>query len=147
MENYAGPGRGLQPNGTIRTPAPPQIVEQLVAVRDIGTFAAIAFAAPDRYVGKTFELAGDELTVPEIAAAVTTALNRPIRYSQIPIDEIRRTNPDRAASLERLYSQDPPRANIPNLREQHAGLLTFKDWLTAEGTRQIAAYLRPATGN
>lgn len=63
MENYAGPGRGLQPDGTIRTPAPPDVVEQLIAVRDIGVFTALAFADPDRFVGEAFELAGDELTV------------------------------------------------------------------------------------
>jgi uncharacterized protein YbjT (DUF2867 family) len=145
MENYAGPGRGLQPDGTIRTPAPPHIVEQLIAVRDIGAFAAIAFANPGLYAGQEFELAGDELTVPQIAAAMTTSLGRPIRYSQIPIEEIRRADPDRAASLERLYSLDPPRANIPRLRYQHAGLLTFEQWLTADGAGQIAAYLEPAS--
>jgi uncharacterized protein YbjT (DUF2867 family) len=141
MENFAGPGRGLQPGGTIRTPAPPHVVEQLIAVRDIGAFAAIAFASPDRYAGKAFELAGDELTVPQIAAAMTTALDRPIRYSQIPIEEIRRADPDRAAALERLYNLEPPRADIPGLRAQHAGLLTFGQWLAADGAEHVAAYL------
>ena len=148
MENYAGPGRGLQPGGTIRTPAPPHIVEQLIAVRDIGAFAAIAVANPGRYAGKAFELAGDELTLPQIAAAMTTALGRPVRYNQIPIEEIRRADPDRAASLERLYNLQPPHANIPHLRDQHAELLTFEQWLTADGAGQIAAYLvEPATRN
>ena len=142
MENYAGPGRGLAPDGTIRTPAPPHIVEQLIAVRDIGAFAAIAFASLDRYGGQAFELAGDELTVPQIAAAMTKALHRPICYSQIPIEEIRRANPDRAAALERLYSLEPPHAKIPDLRDQHPGLLTFEQWLTADGADQIAAYLQ-----
>lgn len=45
-ENYAGPLRGLGPDGTIRTPAPPHVVEQLIAVRDIGVFAALASPTP-----------------------------------------------------------------------------------------------------
>lgn len=141
MENYAGRGRGLQPDGTIRTPAPSHVVEQLIAVRDIGAFAAIAFASPELYAGQAFELAGDELTVPQIAAAMTTALGRPIRYSQIPIEEIRRADPDRAASLVRLYNLKPPHADIARLRNQHAGLLTFQQWLAAGGAGQVAAYL------
>jgi len=145
MENYAGPGRGLQPDGTIRTPAPPHVVEQLIAVRDIGAFAAVAFASPGQYVGQAFELAGDELTIPQIAAVMTAALGRPIRYTQIPIEDIRRADPDRAASLERLYNLEPPRANIPRLRDQHAELLTFEQWLTADGAVQIAAYLESAS--
>jgi uncharacterized protein YbjT (DUF2867 family) len=143
MENYAGPARGLQPDGTIRTPAPPQIVEQLIAVRDIGVFAELAFAHPDRYIGQAFELAGDELTVPQIADAMSSVLDRPVRYSQTPIDEIRRADPDRAASLERLYSLDPPRADIPALRERHPGLLTFESWLGADGAEQVTGYLQP----
>jgi uncharacterized protein YbjT (DUF2867 family) len=147
MENYAGPGRGLQPDGTISTPAPPHIVEQLIAVRDIGAFAAIAFANPGLYAGQALEVAGDELTVPQIAAAMTTALDRPIRYSQIPIEEIRRGDPDRAASLEHLYNLEPACANIPHLRDQHAELLTFEQWLAACGAEQVAAYLEPATAD
>jgi uncharacterized protein YbjT (DUF2867 family) len=145
MENYAGPGRGLQPDATIRTPAPPQVIEQLIAVSDIGAFAALAFANPDRYIGQSFELAGDELTVPQIAAAMSAALDRPVRYGQIPIEEIRRVAPDRAASLERLYSQDPPRADISALREQHRGLLSFEGWLGAGGADQVIAYLETTT--
>jgi uncharacterized protein YbjT (DUF2867 family) len=144
MENYAGPGRGLQPDGTIRTPAPAHIVEQLIAVRDIGVFAAIAFANPGRHVGQALEIAGDAQTVPQIAAAMTTALDRPVRYGQIPIEEIRRADPDRAASLERLYKLELPRADIADLREQHPGLLTFAQWLADGGADQIAGYLEPA---
>jgi uncharacterized protein YbjT (DUF2867 family) len=40
----------------------------LVDPRDIGRLAARAFAGPDRFVGETFELAGDALTLAELAA-------------------------------------------------------------------------------
>ena len=147
MENYAGPGRGLRPDGAIKTPAPPHIVEQLIAVRDIGAFAAIAFTNPGLYAGHALEVAGDQLTVPQIAAAMTTALDRPVRYSQIPIEQVRRADPDRAASLERLYKLELPRADIADLREQHPGLLTFAQWLADDGAEQIAAYLKPASAH
>jgi hypothetical protein len=83
--------------------------------------------------------------VPQIAAAMSAALDRPVRYSQIPIEEIRRVDPDRAASLERLYSQAPPRADISALREQHRGLLSFEAWLGAGGADQVIAYLETTT--
>lgn len=38
---------------------------QLVAVRDIGLYAARAFAAPDEWAGRAVALAGDELTLAE----------------------------------------------------------------------------------
>jgi hypothetical protein len=42
---------------------------QQVAVEDIGAFAAIAFERPDEWIGREVDLAGDEQTIPEIAAS------------------------------------------------------------------------------
>jgi uncharacterized protein YbjT (DUF2867 family) len=147
MENYAGPDRGLQPDGTIVTAAPPHVIEQLVAVRDIGAFAQLAFDEPGRYAGTAFELAGDELTTPQIAAAISAALDQPVRYKQIAIDEIRRVDPDHANALQRLYSQPPTPVDISTLREQHPGLLDFHAWLSTGGAAQIRVYLHAVNDN
>jgi uncharacterized protein YbjT (DUF2867 family) len=45
----------------------PELPMQLIAVRDIGAFAAIAFERPDQFLGRTVEIAGDVLKPPEIA--------------------------------------------------------------------------------
>src|SRR6266540_1476573 len=47
---------------------------QSIAVEDIGVFAALAFANPDKYLGKTIELAGDELTESQIAETFTKVI-------------------------------------------------------------------------
>ncbi|HEX4213916.1 MAG TPA: NmrA/HSCARG family protein [Candidatus Dormibacteraeota bacterium] len=142
MENYAGPWRGLGADGTIATPAPPHIRKQLVAIRDIGAFAALAFSEPDRYIGAALELAGDEPTVPQIAAALSRALDRSIRYSEISIDQIRRTDAARAAALDRIYGQQPDPIDIGELRRRLPSLLTLGAWLESGGAGLVAAYLQ-----
>src|SRR5215217_4477598 len=55
---------------------------QSVAVEDIGVFVALAFAHREEYVGKTIELAGDELTESQIADTFTKVIGRPVKLAQ-----------------------------------------------------------------
>lgn len=50
----------------------------MVAAQDIGKFAVAAFNYPDRFNGKQPELAGDQLTIPEIAAVLSRVSRRPV---------------------------------------------------------------------
>jgi uncharacterized protein YbjT (DUF2867 family) len=51
---------------------------QLIAAEDIGAFVALAFANPPAYLGRTIEIAGDELTEPQIAATLAKVIGRPV---------------------------------------------------------------------
>ena len=42
---------------------------QMIAVRDIGVFAALAFEKPEGIAGRSLEIAGDELSVPSAGSA------------------------------------------------------------------------------
>jgi uncharacterized protein YbjT (DUF2867 family) len=50
----------------------------LVDPRDIGRLAARAVADPDGFAGETFELAGEALTLEELAATFADYLGRPV---------------------------------------------------------------------
>lgn len=50
----------------------------LVDPSDIGRLAARAIADPDRFAGETFELAGEALTLEELAATFADHLGRPV---------------------------------------------------------------------
>jgi len=58
---------------------------QMIAVDDIGKYAACAFANPEKYKGKTFELAGDELTNEQIADTMTEVLGMNIKFKRLPL--------------------------------------------------------------
>src|SRR5207247_5060925 len=62
MDNYASPWMtaSLQ-RGIMEVPLPPATRQQLVAVKDIGEFVARAVDDPKAAIGKTVELAGEEL--------------------------------------------------------------------------------------
>lgn len=59
--------------GQLVSPVWPDAKVQLIAPEDIGAFTVAAFADPQRYNRQTIELAGDELTMGEIAAVLASA--------------------------------------------------------------------------
>src|SRR5215211_6251962 len=61
-------GMGLRPEKGV----------QSIAVEDIGVFAALTFANPKDFLGKTIELAGDELTEAQTAEVFSKVIGRPV---------------------------------------------------------------------
>lgn len=131
MEDIVGPRFGV-PQGTLATAIKPDVAVQLIAVNDIGAFVALAFDHPDEYMGKTIELAGDALTMPQITAIISQLTGRPIPYIQFPIETIRQQNPSAALAYD-FVNAGGMQADIPVLRKLHPGLMNFETWLKREG--------------
>src|SRR5262249_59706212 len=58
MEDFTSPARFFQ-NGSLSVPFHDDLVVQLIAIDDIGAFAALAFGNPGHYLGKAIEITGD----------------------------------------------------------------------------------------
>ena len=100
---------------------------QLIAADDIGRIAAETFTHPGEFTGRAIEIAGDELTVRQIARVLTDALDATTRFEQQPIEELRAHAPDMAAMYQWI-STHGYRAEIAALRDRHPELLTFDAW-------------------
>lgn len=150
MENHAAaaPVGGIT-GATLVHVFAPEVPVQLIAVDDIGAFAALAFADPGTYTGQAIELAGDELPSSEVVRLISEAVGRPVAYRQWLRDEPsgmgeetdRAHAPvfDLAADLteEKGFWQ----ADIPALRKSHPGLQDFRTWLRNGGAARIAELL------
>ncbi|WP_040822193.1 NmrA/HSCARG family protein [Nocardia jiangxiensis] len=132
-------------DGALRTAAAAHVRQQFIALDDIGALAALALQNPDDYRGRTFELVGDALTPPEVAAQVSAAVGQPVPYLQRPIEELRRINERFARGYEFLNSGDGsvPAVDIDELRALHPGLMNFRDWLGRKGAELIRPLLDP----
>ncbi|OZM78717.1 NmrA/HSCARG family protein [Pseudonocardia sp. MH-G8] len=146
MELLVTPEMGLD-SGRLTFLMGPDQVHQLIAVRDIGRVAAAVFGAPDRYAGRTIEIAGDGLTGTALAEHLTRAAGRPISYSRLPAtllaqDEVL----GRLAALAdggRLAGH----ADLDALRADFPFLLPFDRWLAGPGASLLEEALRsPAPG-
>ena len=75
--------------GVYATPLPPTRRLAQVAVADIGAVAVRLLEDPGRFVGKRFDLGGDELTGDDVVAILSCVTGRPFTYFQVPLDVIR----------------------------------------------------------
>ena len=98
MENLAGPW--FLHGDTLHAALAPTTKLQMIAVRDIGQYGALAFTSADELNGREIDIAGDTRTMPEAAAALSAGLGRTIEFVQIPISEVRKNSEDLALMLE-----------------------------------------------
>ncbi|MFE9294057.1 NmrA/HSCARG family protein [Streptomyces niveus] len=114
----------------------PDTPVQLIAVTDIGAFAALAFARPRDYLGQALELAGDELTPERTVQLITDRLGREVRYRQVPADTLGLTS---GAARAFASGRGLWQADIAALRTRHPGLLDFTTWLERGGAARVSA--------
>ena len=114
-------GMGLRPEKGVQT----------IAVEDIGVFVALAFADKKSYLGKTLELAGDELTESQTAEVFSKVIGRPVTLAEpsgaswAPEEE--------AKAAFNFFNGEGYDADIAALRKLHPGLLRFEDYLRKNG--------------
>jgi uncharacterized protein YbjT (DUF2867 family) len=135
FENFGGWVLQAQDGGagyTVATPLAPGTTLQGVAVDDFGALVARVFAATDEWVGRAFELAGDELTLGGYAAAIGGALGVSVGYAQVPWEGLKEQNED-LYRMYRFFEREGYRADIAALRAEYPGLHTFARWLEEGG--------------
>jgi uncharacterized protein YbjT (DUF2867 family) len=101
---------------------------QLVSTSDVGWFAARALEEPTQYVGRTIALAGDELNVDEILDAYFKVAGQAPRPFPAPRFALRLLPKDLSSML-CWFAEHGFEANIPELRQEHPGLMSFASWL------------------
>ncbi|MPZ86341.1 MAG: NAD(P)H-binding protein [Actinophytocola sp.] len=128
MENFATHTKPAMVDGelVVGLALRPDTPLQLIATRDIGALAALAF---DRPWDRPVVLAGDRLTGAEIADRFAKARGVPARFEQVPLDRLRAFDPEVARMFAWFDSRAGERADIPALRASHPGLSTMDDWL------------------
>jgi len=102
---------------------------QLIAVNDIGAFAALVFAQPERWIGQGLEIAGDELTEVQMADVMTRVTGRPVALVQPTAPP---TSEDMAAMVQ-WFDEKGYEADIPALRTRLPTLMDFEGWLRQAG--------------
>lgn len=113
-------GMGLRPEKGV----------QNIAVEDIAAFTAIVLGDAKKYLGKTLELAGDELTEAQTAEVFAKVIGRPVT---LPTSAESREPDEEMAAMFTFFNGEGYNADIPALRKIHPGLLNFEQYLRKNG--------------
>ncbi|AGA33810.1 HSCARG protein [Thioalkalivibrio nitratireducens DSM 14787] len=113
-----------------------------IAAQDIGRCAYGVFRQGQEHIGKTVGIAGEHLSGPEMAVALTEALGQEVRYHDVPPEVYRGLGFPGAEDLgnmfqfKRDFNDDFCRARDPErARSLNPGLQNFRQWLAENGTR------------
>ena len=138
MENWLGEKDRIEA-GTLALPLKRETRLQMIAVDDIGAFVAKAFEHAGNWNGKAYELAGDELSMEQIAQALGRAAGRDVKYVQIPWDEFEKAAGHELTVMYRWFEEDGYHVHINAVREQHPPLMTFERWLVTNWPKATKA--------
>lgn len=137
MENWLMMREGIE-NGVIMLPLSPQTRLQMVAVDDIGAFVGLAFEHPGHWHNRAFELAGDELSMTQLAEAFSRASGRDVRYRQASWDEFEQRAGREMTVMYRWFEEKGYSVDIAAVRRNYAELTTFNRWLSQKWGRPAA---------
>lgn len=136
MDEFANPKSIRFITGLLKLYLPKNKIFQLISIQDIGKFVAIAFDNPNRYIGKEFEIAGDELTLDSIFEKIEKVKNIKMSPMRIPKFIIYMT-PKIMKQMFTFYAEDGWHADLKLLREENPELLSFEDWLKTTDAYEI----------
>ncbi|KAF3212152.1 hypothetical protein TWF191_010565 [Orbilia oligospora] len=102
---------------------------QLIAAKDIGEFAAKAALNPEKWKGREFELAGDELSLPEVLDVYEKVQGTRPWSVWLPYFALKLMLPVDFFLMFKFFYDDGYKANIPDLKKEYPGLQTFEDFL------------------
>lgn len=98
MENFLQPS--VLREGRLMDPLNPATKLQMIAVSDIGKFAARAFIDAEKHPNAEVDIAGDEVTMVEAAEALSELTGRRVTFTPVSIDDMRKRSADLAMMYE-----------------------------------------------
>lgn len=120
-------------NGQLSQPLSPETSLQQIAVDDIGAFARISFTNPDKWIGRSIEIAGDELTLRQTAEVFSEVTGRNVQYIQISWDTFKEKMGEESTIMFHWFEEKGYEADIEALRKEYPALKSLKAFLHTTG--------------
>lgn len=121
-------------NETLSMPLEPRVPLYMIDVDDIGAFVAEAFHDRNRYVGKTFDLAGDELTLSAMAVRLSESIGIDVMTDHVPTEAVEERTGKAYADMFRWYNRIEAPIDVAALRTNHnVDFTLFEEYLREHG--------------
>ena len=117
--------------GVIALPLDPKVPLQQIAVADIAAFAVLAFEHPSDWIGRSIDLAGDDLLMLQVAEIFAKVTGCAVCYERMSWEDSRKQFGDDLTTMFRFYDASGTSADIPALRRLHPNLKTLEQYLSS----------------
>lgn len=126
-------------NGQLQQPLSPAATLQMIAVDDIGAFAALAFEHPGEWRNRIFSLAGAELSMQQMADAFSRVTAQDVKYVQISWEQFEKKMGRELTVMYHWFEEKGFHFNIEEVRREYPVTNTFDRWLETHWDTTAAA--------
>lgn len=109
---------------------------QQVNVEDLAVFVALAFENPDEWIGRSVDIAGDELSMRETTQVFSEITGVPVHYERVPWEEFEATAGPEMTRMYQWFEEVGYEAEIESLRRIHPQLSGLRAYLEVHGWGQ-----------
>lgn len=102
---------------------------QWIAASDIGFFVGEAFDQPERWLGRTVEIAGDQLTIAEYVKVLSLTLGIEVHHQQVEWSSYEDQAGEEMTVMLHWFDESGYNVDIAKLRSQYPDLLTYQEYL------------------
>ncbi|PSB06988.1 NmrA/HSCARG family protein [Pleurocapsa sp. CCALA 161] len=121
--------RSMIENGTLSQPLSPTTKLQQLSEEDYGVVVAEVFERPEAFMKREIEVASVDMTMPEIAAAFSRVLGRPVNYQQIPFEAFEQQAGAEITTMFRWFENVGYAADLTELKRTFPVLSDFESYL------------------
>lgn len=147
MENWLAVLPTAAAHGELRYPLPAGRTLQMVAVDDVARFTRMVLERPTEFENRRVEIAGEALSMQQIAAVLGAVAQRPLGYRAVPLEAVWA----RSEELGRLCAWldwEGTHVDVERLRHRYreVGWSTLDTWARRQDWRKLlaAAEVNPA---
>jgi uncharacterized protein YbjT (DUF2867 family) len=133
MDNAVAFGREQLKQGVFATPLGPERKLAQIAVSDIAAVAVVVMEQRDRFLGKRFDIAGDEVSGNQVAAILSRVTGRKFSYFQVPMEMVRQRMGDDAARMFEYFEREGYHVDFAALKRDFPEV----EWHTYEGWAKV----------
>jgi uncharacterized protein YbjT (DUF2867 family) len=120
-------------NGVLALPLSPNTRQQQLSEDDYAAFVAIALEHPDKWLGRSLDVASDQLTMLEMAETFSRVINRPVHYVQVPWDQFHQVAGEEITSMLRWMEDVSYDVDLTALRKEYPHITSFEQYLRRHG--------------
>lgn len=118
---------------------PPEMPLQMVSLTDLGQFVQLIIENPTRFDRSRIEIASVEVSGAEIATLLSAALNRSVRYQQVPLEVLGQIAGEDAVKMTKFLQQGGYAVDIPTLHARYPEIQwqNVQNWIDSHAWTEV----------
>ncbi len=117
--------------GTLSSPVNKNVLQQFIACKDVGEISAAVFLDPLKYIGKTFNIAAEEMDMQQMAETFSAVTGKPVKFQKLPMIITRLVMGKNLFKMFKWINENDSLfvKDLPAFRTEYPNLTTTKEWI------------------